>query len=365
MSEFFELSPNRDFSDLQITTSPQFTEWLCAERLSLAVTSYQSNRLFLIGATDREKLSVCSLSLNRPMGLFATPSRLIVTTLYQIWQLDNILPEGQTREGFDRCYMPRMGFTTGQLSAHDVVIDKDGEIIFINTRFNCMASVSARGSFRVCWKPHFITELAPEDRCHLNGLALVDGKPRYVTCVSRSDQPGGWRNDRLHGGCVIDIARDEVVCEHLSMPHSPRFHRDQLWLLNSGHGDLGYVNLQSGRFEAVAFLPGYGRGLALMNDWAIVGLSKPRENRALVGLPFADRGLRSDDLKCGLWVVDLKRGTPSHWLQFEGLIGELYDVQILPGIRRPGAIGFDGLDIRRHVLVEIDPSMAPQLMEIC
>ncbi|HEX8143794.1 MAG TPA: TIGR03032 family protein [Pyrinomonadaceae bacterium] len=365
MSDIVELPPNLDHRDLRIATSPHFVEWLSAHSLSLAVTTYQSNRLFLIGVGTSGKLSISALSLNRPMGLFAAPPRLTITTLYQIWHLENIIPEGETHQGFDRLYMPRTGFTTGQLNVHDLVIDKDDELFFINTRFNCLATLSARGSFRMRWKPKFISSLVPEDRCHLNGLALVDGKPRHTTCVSRSDQSGGWRNERLRGGCVIDITTDEVICENLSMPHSPRFQNEKLWLLNSGQGDLGYVDLCSGRFEPIAFLPGYCRGLAFANDSAIVGLSKPRGNGALTGLPFEDRMARgSDDFKCGLWVVELNRGAISHWLQFEGLIGELYDVQVLKGVTRPGAIGFESLDIRRHILVETESSVAPQLMDI-
>ena len=113
-------------------------------------------------------------------------------------------------------------------------------------------------------------------RCHLNGLALVDGEPAYVTAVSRSDVPSGWRERRQDGGCVIDVRSNEVILTGLSMPHSPRWYRGKLWLLNSGTGDFGYVDEKTGAFEPLAFCPGYLRGLAFHGDCAVVGLSLER-----------------------------------------------------------------------------------------
>ena len=61
-------------------------------------------------------------------------------------------------------------------------------------------------SFRPLWKPPFIDRLAPEDCCHLNGLAMEAEQPRHVTCVSPSDVMDGWRDPRRGGGLVIDAA---------------------------------------------------------------------------------------------------------------------------------------------------------------
>ena len=129
--------------------------------------------------------------------------------------------------------------------------------------FGCLATLSQRASFQPLWRPPFLSALVPEDRCHLNGLAMRDGRAAFVTVVSRSDVADGWRDKRRDGGCVLDVASGEAVCTGLSMPHSPRWYRDRLWVLNSGTGELGSVDLASGRFEPIAFCPGYLRGLVV------------------------------------------------------------------------------------------------------
>ena len=112
----------------------------------------------------------------------------------------------------------------------------------VNTLFSCLCTLHSSYSFVPRWQPPFISGLAPEDRCHLNGLAMDEGQPAYVTAVSRSDTVDGWRDRRGDGGVVIDVRTNQVVCQGLSMPHSQRLHRGELWVLNAGTGDLGVVN---------------------------------------------------------------------------------------------------------------------------
>jgi len=183
-------------------------------------------------------------------------------------------------------------------------------------------------------------------------LAIAQGEPRYVTAVSQSDVADGWRDKRHDGGCVVDVGRNQVIVTGLSMPHSPRLYRDKLWLLNSGTGEFGYVDLNRGEFESVAFCPGYLRGLAFSGDFAIVGLSKPRENRTFSGLAL-DEQLESKQAepRCGLLVIDLRTGDIVHWLRIEGIVTELYDVAVLPGMRRPMAVGLKTDEIRRVVRI--------------
>ena len=349
--------PGGSQEDLELSTSPYFLDWLRDHNLSLALTTYQSNRLFLIGHRPGDtdgpiRLATFERQFDRPMGLYATSDDLILATRFELWHFRNILAPGAEYEGYDRCFVPRTSHTTGELDAHDVAIDLDRRIVFVNTRFSCLATVSDTHSFEVLWKPPFISAVSSEDRCHLNGLALVDGRPRYVTSISRSDAADAWRDRRASSGAVTDVTTDEVICTGLSMPHSPRWYRDRLWLLNSGTGDLGYVDPQRGTFEAVAFVPGYGRGLSFVDNLAIIGLSKPRRNRAFTGLTLDDR-LREKDVqaRCGLWIIDLDTGHTAHWLRIEGPVSELYDVQVLPGVNRPMALGFKTDEIRRLITV--------------
>ncbi len=332
------------------TCSSHFLAWLHDEQISLAATTYQTNRLLLFGLKEDGALSAFERLFDRPMGLHATPERLTLATRYQIWQFDDALPPDAQHEGYDRLYVPRRATTTGELDVHDLAVDAEGRVVFVNTVYSCLATLSERHSFEVVWRPPFISALVPEERCHLNGLALRDGRPAYATAVSRSDVAAGWRERRVDGGVVVDVAADAVACAGLSMPHSPRWHDGRLWLLNSGTGELGWVDLERGAFVPVAFVPGYGRGLTFHGRYAVVGLSKPRKNRVFTGLPLEERLQEKDAVaQCGLWVIDLEAGHVAHWMQIEGLVEELYDVQVLPGVRRPMALGFKTEEIRRLI----------------
>ncbi len=337
---------------LELSCSRQFTAWLAEQNLSLAFTTYQAGKVFFIGLQPDGQLSVFERSFNRCMGLWLSSSTLYLSELYQLWRFENALESGQMHNGYDCLYVPQVGYVTGDLDIHDLAIDREGRLVFVNTLFSCLATVSETHSFVPLWQPPFISRLAAEDRCHLNGLAMRDGRPRYVTAVSQSDVADGWRDQRQAGGCLIDVSSNQVMLTGLSMPHSPRWYRDRLWLLNSGTGELGYAERERGVFAPVAFCPGYLRGLAFNGDFAVVGLSKPRHNKTFSGLPLDERlRAKNAEPRCGLLVIDLRSGDIVHWLRIEGVVAELYDVAVLPGVRRPMALGFKTDEIRRVVTI--------------
>ncbi len=316
------------------------------------LTTYQTGKIFFIGVQPNGRLSVFERTLERVMGMHATAGEIHVSTLYQIWRFRNTLKPGETFQGYDAVYVPRESRVTGDVDVHDIVIDEDGRVIFTNTLFNCLATIDDDHNFRPFWRPPWISKLVPEDRCHLNGLAARDGKPRYATAISRSDVHDGWRDRRGAGGVVIDIESNEIVCEGLSMPHSPRWHNDTLWLIDSGTGFFGRVNLSKGEFEPLVFLPGYARGLTFLGDDAIVGLSDRRENRTFQDLALEENLRQRDaETRCGLMVVNLKTFDTPHWLRFSGVVKELYDVGVLPGVIRPMAVGFKTDEVRRYLSI--------------
>lgn len=338
---------------LEITTSRQMLNWLAEQNLSIALTTYQIGKLFFLGVKPSGELSVFERTFNRCMGLCATDNGLWMSSLYQVWRFENLLSERQNQDGYDRLYLPQLGYTTGDLDIHDMAVDADGKLVFVNTLFGCLATLSDTHSFKPLWRPPFISKLAAEDRCHLNGLAMKDGRPAFVTAVSRSDVVDGWRDHRVDGGIVIDVNSNSIVASGLSMPHSPRWHNGKLWLLNSGTGEFGHVDLETGRFEAVAFCPGYMRGLSFHGDYALVGLSRPRHNKTFSGLPLDEKlKAKQAEPRCGIQVIDLKTGDIVHWVRFEGVVEELYDVVALPGARCPMALGFKTDEIRRVLSVE-------------
>jgi uncharacterized protein (TIGR03032 family) len=340
-------------ASLVISTSRHFEAWLAERRTSLAFTTYQAGKLFLLGLGPDGRLSVFERSFERCMGLAATPQTLWMSSVYQLWRFENVIEDGGQHDGFDRLYVPQMSYVTGDLDVHDIGFDPSGEPIFANTLFSCLARPSATHSFRPVWRPPFVSRLAAEDRCHLNGLAMRGGEPAFVTMVAQSDVADGWRDHRRGGGVLMDVASGEVAVAGLSMPHSPRWHEGSLWLLNSGTGEFGRVDLNGGRFEPLAFCPGYARGLCFLDRFAVIGLSRPRaENRTFQGLLLDERlAEKGAEPRCGLLVVDLKSGDTVHWIRIEGVVSELYDIVAIPGIRRPMALGFKTDEIRRMLRV--------------
>jgi uncharacterized protein (TIGR03032 family) len=205
----------------------------------------------------------------------------------------------------------------------------------VNTLFSCLCTLDDEHSFVPRWRPPFISQLAPEDRCHLNALAMHENQPRYVTVFGATDSRGGWRPNKITGGCLLDVASGEVVAGGLAMPHSPRIHSAQVWLLDSGTGRLVQVDVQSGSIETVTKLP-YTRGLALCGSLAFVGLSKVRESATFGGVPIASDRSR---LKCGVAIVDLNSGQMIGLLEFHSGIEEIFDVHLVPGVSSPYVSG--------------------------
>ena len=323
----------------EITCSRGLAGWLVAHDVSLAFTSYQTGQLFLVGVQQGGVLSVNQIGFTRAMGLWASEQRIYLAALAQVWRLENMLRPGErANQHFDRCYVPRNAQTTGDIDVHELAVQPNGRVIFVSTAYSCLAELDQVHSFRPIWTPPFISKLAPEDRCHLNGLAMQDGKPRYVTAVCRSDVVNGWRDRRAEGGVLIDLKDDRIVSEKLSMPHSPRLWNKELWVLDSGRGYLCQVDERTGKARDHAFLPGFLRGLAFHGGAAVVGLSLPRD-KSFAGLEL-DENLRKKDADpwCGIQIIDLRTGDVLQWLRLEGLVRELFDVAVIPGVRCPMAV---------------------------
>jgi len=336
-----------------ISASRGFTRWLTLNQVGLALTSYQTGQLFLLGVLPDGALSIHQRNYVRAMGLYADGPRLFVAGLAHIWRLENVLGPDQRANGhFDRLYIPRAGQTVADVDAHELGMESNGRLVFVNTRYSCLATVSAVHSFKPVWRPPFISRLAPEDRCHLNGLCLDQGRVRYVTAVSTSDIVDGWRGHRADGGVLIDVDTDELVVRGLSMPHSPRLYNGYLWLLDSGNGYLTRIDPRTWSREQVVFCPGFMRGLALHRGHAVIGLSIPREGR-LAGLALeGELKRRGGESWCGVQIVNLETGDIVEWLRFDGAIRELFDVQLLPGVSCPMTVEPGGPDLASFVSIE-------------
>jgi uncharacterized protein (TIGR03032 family) len=317
--------------------------------VALLVTTYQANKLLVVRAGPAG-LSTLVRTLERPMGLAGNRRRLALGTWNQIWFIRNapdIAPRVEPAGLHDACYLPRACHVTGDIGVHELAWAGD-ELWVVNTRFSCLCTLHPDYSFVPRRRPPFITALAAEDRCHLNGLALVDCRPRYATALGATDTPAGWRPGKPRGGILMDLPGGEVVARGLSMPHSPRWHGGRLWLLESGTGSVLQMDPASRQRESIAALPGFTRGLALAGPYGFVGLSKIRSTSAMDGVPLAER---RHELKCGVAAVDLATGRVVGLLEFQTAVEEIFDVQLLPGLRFPEVIGFEKEVVGHTVVV--------------
>ena len=308
---------------------------LFAQRhISLLVSTYQADKLIVV-RQDGGVLNTHFCPFAKPMGIAADRTRLTIGGTNTVWEYRNVPAVTRTLElpdKYDACYVPRRLHVTGDIDIHELAYDQHAELWVINTRFCCLCTLEADHSFAPRWRPPFVSALAPEDRCHLNGLGMVDGRPRYVTALGTTDTPGGWRAKKAHDGILMDLDTDEIVLRGLSMPHSPRWYQGQLWVLESGQGSLARADLQRGRWETVAQLPGFTRGLDFCGPLAFIGLSQVRESAVFSSIPLVER---CKERTCGVWVVHLETGQTVGFLPFEADVQEIFAVQVLPGIRFP------------------------------
>ena len=347
--------------------SPGLGAWLNEMGGSLAFTTYQSSRMMFLFADEQGNTIAQERIVGSAMGMAVNQHTLWISNKEQIWRFSNVGECTIKEEKWQAVYMPRKGYFLGACDTHDIIPSatfkgRGYELAFVNTSYSCIAAIDPHYGFYPIWKPDFITALSPEDRCHINGMCAIDNELTYATLCGRFDTPIGWKEVKNGGGCVVNMQNDQIVSEGLSMPHSPRWHQDRLWLLNSGNGDFGY--LEDGRFVPLTLCPGFARGLCFVGDYAVIGLSKLRDNFFSTGMALKGR-LESLYLqqRCGLIVVDLKTGQIVHWLTIAGVISELYDVAFLPGITRPYTPGFSEPELHRgitHATPNIFPFAPPR-----
>ena len=315
--------------------SPDFPTILGESHGSLLVSTYQAGQVCAFG-TQAGQLSVSLEPFTVAMGIAVHPRKVVVGSRGILWQLDSadrelarqLEPAGK----HDAALLTRSADVTGDIHSHELAFVGD-ELWMVNTLFSCLATIQPGYNFVPRWKPKFVSNChVPGDRCHLNGLAVSEGRVKYVTAMAESDTPNGWRAAKEKTGVLIDVPSNEVVCRGFAMPHSPRVHMGRVWVLDSGRGQLVTVDVASGKWEVVTTFPGYTRGLAFLGPFACVGLSRVRETSVFGGLPIAEK---RDELKCGLGVVDLRTGQQVAAFQFLDGIEEIFDVQSLPSVRCP------------------------------
>jgi uncharacterized protein (TIGR03032 family) len=236
------------------------------------------------------------------------------------------------RDYYDAFFVPRTIHFTGECQMHDMVFEGDA-VIGANTNYSCICRVDGKFSFTPLWMPSFITQLRAEDRCHLNGFVGQGGELCYLTALAATDTEAGWREKPQSAGVLIDARRNVIMRSDLCMPHSPRIIGNQLYVLNGGEGEVLRVDRADGRSTVVARLPGFTHGLCGSGGILFVGMSQNRISRRSEPPPVAQR---YGELTAGVAAIDERTGKILGVLEFAAGVTEVYDVHVLPGIRRAG-----------------------------
>lgn len=327
----------KPFPPFSCTFSPQIPELLQKLNISLAISTYQVGKVILISPKNRDELIQLPRNFAKPMGIAVLDNKMAVAGLDEVTILNNSPELAATypnnRSTYDAFYIPRNTYYTGRIDLHDLAWGKEG-LWAVNTRYSCLSIINDKYSFEPKWTPEFVSELVPEDRCHLNGLALVDGKPKYVTALGNTNFESGWRENKANGGVLIDVESQRIVLQNLPMPHSPRVYQDQLLVLLSGTGEIIRVNPSTGSYDIVKTLDGFTRGMDRYDDYLFVGLSKLRTtSKAFQDLPISKRSVFA-----GIVVIYLPQMSIVGFIKYESSVDEIYDVRVLPGTQRPGIL---------------------------
>lgn len=344
-----ELEPLRS---VHTSNLPEIFEQL---GISVMVSTYQAGRLVMLRSQDGV-LNTHFRSFDKPMGLAVSDNRLAVGAAMSIWEFHNLpavcgklnKPDSEDESAaaslpqHDACFLPRTTHWTGDIQIHEMAWvgrGNEAQLWFVNTLFSCLCVRSDTYNFAPVWRPPFINSYVPGDCCHLNGLGLRDGVPRYATALGEVDTPGGWRDNKKDGGILIDIESSEVILRGLSMPHSPRWYNGRLWILESGTGSFGFIDPGTGKYQSITQLDGFTRGLSFAGPLAFIGLSQVRESAVFGGVPIAERAL--EERICGVWVVNIETGQTVGFVKFEDAVQEIFAVEVLAGTRCPELVNED------------------------
>jgi uncharacterized protein (TIGR03032 family) len=298
--------------------------------ICLAVSTYQAGKVILV-REDNGTINTHFRNFHKPMGIAAGGNgELSVGGANTVWYYRNMSAVAKKLEPpniHDACYLPRRIHVTGDIDIHEMAYDGQGDLVFVNTKFCTLCTIDPDHSFNAIWRPSFVTALAPQDRCHLNGLTMLNGRPKFVTALGETDTPGGWRENKKDGGLLIDVETNEILLRGLSMPHSPRVYDNKLWILESGEGSLVVVNLEEQSWYTITKLPGFTRGISFAGPMAFIGLSQVRESAVFSGIPLVKR---MEERTCGIWVVNIQTGQTVGFIRFEEGVQEIFAVQVLP-----------------------------------
>ncbi len=344
--------PSDALAPFACTFSPQLPELLNKLNCTIAISTYQAGKLVLISPKNDEELVQLPRSFHKPMGIGYRPERgqLALATKDEVILFSNSVELARhypRKPGtYDALFVPRAAYYTNALDLHDLSFGSDG-LYAVNTLFSCLVRIDEHYNFTPVWKPKFVTKIASEDRCHLNGMAMENGKPRYVTAFGQGDTPQSWRETLMETGVVIDTDTDEVLADGLGMPHSPMLYNHKLYVLLSATGELICLDPKTGSRETVYKTDGFLRGMSMAGDYLFIGMSKLRKNSST----FAKLDIANRANQAGIAIIHLPTGAFTAKLTYQNSVDEIYDVQVLKSMLRPNILNTLTNDFRSALVI--------------
>ena len=318
--------------------SPNFAELLLQLNTSLAISTYQAGKVVMLSPKNKEELIQLPRTFHSPMGMALHNNKLAIATKSEVVVTINNAELAKSYpkvpHTYDSLFLPTASYYTGHVDLHDLHYGTKGELYAVNTSFSCLTVIDDNFSFTPVWKPKFITGFASEDRCHLNGLAMENGKPKYISALGATDTVQGWRDNITSGGIIIDLASNEIIAQGLAMPHSPRVVKDKLYCLLSAAEKLVEINPVDGKVTEIAHIPGFVRGMTIVDDYAFIATSKLRQNSST----FKHLKIAQNADVASIIAVHLPTGAQVGKLTYQASVDEIYDIIALPGLTRPNIL---------------------------
>ena len=320
--------------------TPQIPELLLQLNCSIAISTYQAGKVVFISSKDENSLIQLPRNFEKAMGIAEdiTNDKIAIACKDEVIVFRNsddlakFYPKAPNK--YDALYLPRNTFHTGAIDIHDLNFGNNGELYAVNTLFSTIVKIDDNYNFTPYWTPFFIDKIASEDRCHLNGMAMENGKPKYATAFNNGNSPQSWRNKVTESGIIIDVENNTIIAEGLAMPHTPRIFNGELYVLLSATGELVKINKETGTYEVIIKLDGFVRGMSFHKDYLFIGLSKLRKSSSIFGkLPFAEKANEA-----GIVVVHLPTKSVSGKITYLTSLEEIYDVHILADKTRPNIL---------------------------
>lgn len=329
------MNPHTATAPFSCTYTPNLPELLTKLNCSIVISTFQAGKIVMLSPQDENTLFQLVRDFNKPMGVALKEDWMAVATESEVILLKDSPELAKTfphaPNTYDHFYFPRSTYYTGNVDIHDLHFGKNGELWAVNTSFSALCTIGNDYSFSVNWTPPFISSISSGDRCHLNGLAMKDGEPEYVSALGTGDTPQSWRENITKGGAIIHIPSKEVVATGLAMPHTPRLYDGKLYCLLSAAQELVCIDVETGKYDVVAHIPGFVRGMDRIGDYLCIATSKLRKNSST----FRHLQIADAADKATITMLHLPTASIVSRLEYQMSVDEIYDVQLLPDALRP------------------------------